>query len=127
MASLVLHCYQYFPEFNSLQLHLFYLTVHGNWSYWASWSSCSKTCGGGKKFRTRLCDSPLPWNGGDDCKGKEIDQTACNTRKCSGKYLLATVYLIMQDKEVKLSKLRVVKIIMKMTEFTIYLTISSQI
>ena len=29
-----------------------------------SWSSCSRTCGGGVKKTTRECDNPEPTNGG---------------------------------------------------------------
>ena len=46
------------------------------WSIWNSWSSCSKTCGGGEKKRTRHC------RGGFDCPGVTEETTDCNTDSC---------------------------------------------
>ncbi|XP_065064502.1 uncharacterized protein LOC135690773 [Rhopilema esculentum] len=61
--------------------------AHGGWAEWLSWSSCSKSCGGGLRFRRRECTNPSPWNGGDYCKGYSISNETCNTRRCSGMYL----------------------------------------
>jgi hypothetical protein len=50
--------------------HLMYYTyrlysvVHGNWSAWGAWSSCSETCGSAVMTRNRSCSSPPPANGG---------------------------------------------------------------
>ena len=32
--------------------------VNGEWSSWSEWSRCSRTCGGGIRFKMRKCDNP---------------------------------------------------------------------
>merc|ERR1711872_900551 len=41
--------------------------VDGMWGQWGNWTDCSESCGGGNQTRVRLCDSPAPAQGGDDC------------------------------------------------------------
>ena len=58
--------------------------VNGYWLNWSTWGTCSKTCGGGTKTRSRDCTQPL--FGGKNCVGQKIDRELCNTRvKCKGK------------------------------------------
>ncbi|OWF44661.1 SCO-spondin-like [Mizuhopecten yessoensis] len=57
--------------------------VDGNWASWGSWTSCTNTCGGGTKTRTRTCSNPARANGGADCAGSGSDQTSCNTQSCA--------------------------------------------
>ena len=50
-------------------------------SNWSDWSSCSKTCGGGNKTRTRTVTTQ-PKNGGTVCPSLTENET-CNTQPCS--------------------------------------------
>ncbi|XP_040567740.2 LOW QUALITY PROTEIN: SCO-spondin-like [Lepeophtheirus salmonis] len=45
------------------------------WSEWTPWSSCSSTCGGGSKKRTRVCS-------GMQCEGNQLETSLCNDRPC---------------------------------------------
>ncbi|XP_011290181.1 netrin receptor unc-5 [Musca domestica] len=51
--------------------------VNGGWSSWSSWRDCK--CPGkpaqGRK-RTRMCNNPLPMNGGAECSGPQIQKSA---------------------------------------------------
>ena len=53
------------------------------WGPWKTWSSCSKTCGGGTKTRSRTKTKAEP-NGGN-CSGSGRDIKTCNTQSCAGK------------------------------------------
>ncbi|KAM3915384.1 hemicentin-1 [Leptodactylus fuscus] len=56
--------------------------VDGIWSDWSPWEECSKTCGSGKKTRTRSCHVPPGQEGGKSCLGKAMDTIECNTKPC---------------------------------------------
>lgn len=57
--------------------------VDGSWSAWGPWSTCSVTCGLGKRLRERFCDSPVPSNGGAPCNESErTEQEHCRLQKC---------------------------------------------
>merc|ERR1719300_286115 len=45
---------------------------------WSSWSSCTKTCGGGNQMRTRKCNGKKD----DECVGSKSETRACNTKHC---------------------------------------------
>ncbi|XP_029301260.1 complement component C7-like [Cottoperca gobio] len=47
--------------------------IHGSWSCWASWGSCSK----GQRSRTRSCNNPAPSRGGQHCSGLQVEQKPC--------------------------------------------------
>uniref|UniRef100_H3CGM2 ADAM metallopeptidase with thrombospondin type 1 motif 2 n=1 Tax=Tetraodon nigroviridis TaxID=99883 RepID=H3CGM2_TETNG len=58
----------------------------GNWGAWSEFGQCSRTCGGGVKFRTRNCDNPRPANGGRTCVGATYQFQMCNTNECEDIY-----------------------------------------
>jgi hypothetical protein len=45
------------------------------WKSWSSWSSCSVSCGGGLKHRSRTCS-------GNSCSGDSRDSETCNDQAC---------------------------------------------
>ncbi|XP_052467967.1 A disintegrin and metalloproteinase with thrombospondin motifs 14 isoform X2 [Carassius gibelio] len=58
----------------------------GGWSSWGKFGSCSRTCGGGVRSRSRQCNNPMPAYGGRDCPGTTFDYQVCNTEDCPGPY-----------------------------------------
>uniref|UniRef100_A0A674DRF5 ADAM metallopeptidase with thrombospondin type 1 motif 2 n=1 Tax=Salmo trutta TaxID=8032 RepID=A0A674DRF5_SALTR len=59
------------------------LRQDGGWGTWSNFGSCSRTCGGGVRFRTRQCDNPIPANGGRTCYGNSYEFQLCNLEECS--------------------------------------------
>nr|UTK45904.1 sushi, HYR, ephrin receptor-like, and EGF domain-containing protein [Crepidula fornicata] len=57
-----------------------FLKVHGGYGEWASWTTCSATCGGTQQ-RERECNNPAPQYGGDNCTESHV-QTAVCTGSC---------------------------------------------
>ncbi|XP_065054894.1 uncharacterized protein LOC135683537 isoform X1 [Rhopilema esculentum] len=58
------------------------IPINGNWSPWHHWSKCSAACDGGKRTRSRLCDSPFPAHGGMPCEGVAFEEELCNNEEC---------------------------------------------
>ncbi|CAL4081241.1 unnamed protein product [Meganyctiphanes norvegica] len=56
------------------------LPVHGNWSPWSAWSSCSAEC---QRQRSRTCSDPVPKNGGRNCPGERTSSENCTTGECA--------------------------------------------
>ncbi|KAL3886367.1 hypothetical protein ACJMK2_026365 [Sinanodonta woodiana] len=66
--------------------------VDGYWSNWTTWSSCSVTCGPGNMTRSRLCNNPLPVNGGKPCDGNATESRSCtNETMCAGRLPMSMV------------------------------------
>ncbi|KAG2465273.1 ATS16 metalloproteinase, partial [Polypterus senegalus] len=57
-------------------------SVHGHWSDWSKWSTCSRTCGSGVTYRERQCNNPRPVYGGRFCEGSSRVYKLCNTQMC---------------------------------------------
>ncbi|XP_035252596.1 A disintegrin and metalloproteinase with thrombospondin motifs 17-like [Anguilla anguilla] len=55
----------------------------GDWGPWSSWSTCSRTCGTGARFRQRKCDNPPPGPTGRPCQGGSVEQQACQGPPCA--------------------------------------------
>ncbi|XP_068828902.1 LOW QUALITY PROTEIN: SCO-spondin-like [Capricornis sumatraensis] len=54
----------------------------GGWGPWGPWSSCSRSCGGGLRSRSRACDQPPPQGLGDYCEGPRAQGAACQALPC---------------------------------------------
>ncbi|CBY14982.1 unnamed protein product, partial [Oikopleura dioica] len=58
------------------------------WSRWSLWTSCTQTCGYGKKTRKRTCiDSSYS---GQSCYGKRAQSRYCNAFPCTTTYVSTT-------------------------------------
>lgn len=56
--------------------------VNCQWDDWVSWSTCSATCGGGQKSRSRLI-VVAPRHGGKLCEANDMSElAACGTQPC---------------------------------------------
>ncbi|CAH6789734.1 Adamts14 [Phodopus roborovskii] len=58
----------------------------GGWSSWTKFGSCSRSCGGGVRSRSRSCDNPPPAYGGRPCTGPMFEYQICNSEDCPGPY-----------------------------------------
>ncbi|XP_006730990.2 hemicentin-1 [Leptonychotes weddellii] len=56
--------------------------VDGKWAAWTSWSTCTVSCGGGARQRTRECSDPVPLYGGSRCEGSDVQSDFCNNDPC---------------------------------------------
>nr|XP_034327535.1 uncharacterized protein LOC105323126 [Crassostrea gigas] len=56
--------------------------IDGGWTVWTSWDSCTVTCAGGTKTRSRSCSNPTPQYGGRSCSGSSTSSQACYTQSC---------------------------------------------
>lgn len=59
--------------------------VNGRWSEFSNWTPCEVTCGGGRRFRARLCDNPPPSCDGYTCSGHANETERCSDDRCPGK------------------------------------------
>ncbi|XP_068081375.1 hemicentin-1 isoform X2 [Anabrus simplex] len=62
--------------------HMAECQIHGGWSEWSDWTSCSESCGRGTRRRYRKCDNPTPMYGGQPCLGSDAQQEYCLQRPC---------------------------------------------
>ncbi|XP_078487952.1 uncharacterized protein LOC100179634 isoform X3 [Ciona intestinalis] len=51
-----------------------------NWANWQQWTACGRNCGGGRRYRSRLCNNGLPGDAG--CEGLGLMAGGCNTQRC---------------------------------------------
>nr|XP_006811817.1 PREDICTED: A disintegrin and metalloproteinase with thrombospondin motifs 18-like [Saccoglossus kowalevskii] len=56
--------------------------IHGNWSAYAEYGECSRTCGGGITYKERECNNPKPQYGGRYCQGDSKSYRMCNIQDC---------------------------------------------
>ncbi|XP_049644063.1 A disintegrin and metalloproteinase with thrombospondin motifs 14 [Suncus etruscus] len=60
--------------------------LDGGWSSWSRFGSCSRSCGGGVRSRSRSCDNPPPAYGGRPCQGPMFQYQVCNGDECPGPF-----------------------------------------
>lgn len=70
--------------------YVWFSAVNGGWSPWSQWSECSSRCGKGQQKRTRVCNNPVPLNGGKTCPGLAVHKAEC-TSICPGKSVVKTL------------------------------------
>uniref|UniRef100_A0A7M5V4H0 VWFA domain-containing protein n=1 Tax=Clytia hemisphaerica TaxID=252671 RepID=A0A7M5V4H0_9CNID len=56
-----------------------YCPIHGHWGKWSGFSTCSKTCGKGTRYRSRKCEGQK--YGGDYCPGKDEEYKDCHIKE----------------------------------------------
>jgi hypothetical protein len=57
--------------------------VDGGWASWNTWTTCSSTCIGGRRYRYRNCTDPVPSNNGLSCVGSPVDvDGTCGNGTC---------------------------------------------
>lgn len=59
--------------------------VPAAWSPWSSWRSCSRSCGGGTRWRVRSCRNRSPFSIRTACRGSRVQTQRCNTNSCRGR------------------------------------------
>ena len=68
------------------------VVVDGVWADWGVWDSCSLSCGGGQRQRSRNCTGP--YHDGLPCPDSPEQQEGCNTQPCPGTISLHIIVLI---------------------------------
>ena len=59
-----------------------FFLVNCEWGEWGSWNTCSKTCGGGEKTKTRSKTVTEAYGG--TCMDDSSMTEQCNTNSCPG-------------------------------------------
>ena len=67
----------------NIQIRIF--LVDCEWDNFGEWNSCSKSCGGGDKTRTRTVKA-IEQNGRNPCLGESNETQSCNVDACPGMY-----------------------------------------
>lgn len=80
------NCSSLGPETDEQRCNTFPCPIHGGYSEWTGFESCTRTCGEGILIRRRNCTNPPPAHGGRDCSnlGPSMESIKCNTQKCPG-------------------------------------------
>ena len=55
------------------------------WSSWQGWSTCSKTCGGGRQRKGRIITQNATQVGRECDPHANIEERPCNDQDCYGK------------------------------------------
>ena len=79
---------QYLYILLDINILISYEIVNGGWGEWSLWTDCPVSCDGGTQERSRVCNSPEPEFGGDDCAldgSSDLETQACNENACARK------------------------------------------
>ena len=60
------------------------ISVNCQWSSWSRYSGCTKSCGGGTQFKSRI--KTIPESDGGTCFGEKENYRNCNIQNCPGKF-----------------------------------------
>jgi hypothetical protein len=75
---------QYYDNFNYVVYKSYVISVNCQWSSWSHYSGCTKSCGGGTQFKTRI--KTIPESDGGTCSGEKENSRNCNIQNCPGKF-----------------------------------------
>ncbi|XP_060551315.1 coadhesin-like [Ruditapes philippinarum] len=56
--------------------------ANGGWTSWDNWSTCTVTCGGGIRSKSRSCTNPKPSVLGQYCNGIPLQTEQCGNKIC---------------------------------------------
>ncbi|CAH1242272.1 HMCN1 [Branchiostoma lanceolatum] len=56
--------------------------VTPGWSSWTQWSTCTASCNGGERMRTKSCTNPPPSCAAENCTGTGEEIEPCNEQPC---------------------------------------------
>ena len=83
-----------------IDLEFFLVIVDCQWNGWQSWSSCSKSCGGGMRTQNRR--KSVNENYGGKCTGGSSKEESCNTHNCPSKIILLFFYQYLPNATLKI-------------------------
>ncbi|XP_061196734.1 uncharacterized protein LOC133205009 [Saccostrea echinata] len=67
---------------HAISVYTYEKHMNGGWGPWGGWQQCDHSCGGGKQYRYRLCNSPPPVGDGAQCQGSDNEERECNKQDC---------------------------------------------
>ena len=68
-----------------IYISLWLLSLPGVWTPWSPWVSCSRSCGGGTRSRTRSCINRSQFSASAVCRGPRSRTQRCNINVCPSK------------------------------------------
>ena len=79
------HISSIFSQDPYISVGYFLFLVNCSWDEFSSWTTCTKTCGGGTQVRQRQVKVPAQF-GGEACEGGQAEQRVCNEQGCPSTY-----------------------------------------
>ena len=61
------------------------------WGTWDEWTTCTQSCGGGERERSRS-EIQSELNGGKECEGNHTETKSCNEDSCPGNCELVNLF-----------------------------------